>query len=57
MKQHDERRTSEQHRRRPPRKPFAKPELIVYGDIAALTQAVGQRGMHDGVPFGLTKTG
>jgi flavin-dependent dehydrogenase len=39
------------------RKPFVAPELMVYGDAAALTKAFGRRGMHDGVPFGLTKTG
>jgi hypothetical protein len=39
------------------KRPFVRPALTVYGDIRAITQAVSDRMMSDGVPFGLTKTG
>jgi len=31
-----------------PKKPFEPPRLHVYGDIAALTRAVGKTGLSDG---------
>ena len=31
-----------------PKKPFEAPRLHVYGDIAALTRAVGKTGLADG---------
>lgn len=30
------------------RKPFAPPELYVYGDLAAVTQTIGRQGAPDG---------
>lgn len=46
---------SDDHAQRPsddsrvqPKKPFEAPRLHVYGDIAALTRAVGKTGLADG---------
>ena len=38
-------------RERKPRKPYHPPRLLVYGDLAALTGAIGNKGMPDGGPM------
>ena len=38
------------------KKPFRDPELVVYGDIRAITQATAPVGMGDGGMGGTTKT-
>lgn len=47
---------TEPKRSRNRKRPFVEPVLTKYGDIAAITQAIGTMMMNDGVPFGLTKT-
>ena len=32
----------------PAQKPYRKPKLVIYGDIRAITQAVGMMGAQDG---------
>lgn len=39
------------------KKPFRDPELVVYGDISAITQATSPVGMGDGGMAGVVKTG
>jgi hypothetical protein len=42
---------------RPPRKPYRRPVIHVYGDIRAITRAVGNTGIADGgKPAGMRKT-
>jgi hypothetical protein len=41
----------------PPRKPYETPRLEVYGDIRAVTEAVGMTGSADGAVHGQNKTG
>jgi len=38
------------------KKPFAEPQLTVFGDIRQITQATAPTGMGDGGMAGLTKT-
>jgi hypothetical protein len=38
------------------KKPFHDPELVVYGDIRSITQAISPAGMGDGGMAGTTKT-
>ena len=38
------------------KKPFSDPELVVYGDIRAITQATSPTGMGDGGMAGVVKT-
>lgn len=40
----------------PKKKPFEPPRLTVYGDIAALTKAVGRTGLVDGGKGNTSKT-
>ena len=39
---------SETDAERPARKPYEKPKLIVYGDVAKLTQHKSKGSVHDG---------
>ncbi len=39
------------------RKPYQHPELVVYGNISEITQALGMNGMMDGGGGGINKTG
>ena len=41
---------------RPPRKPYRKPVIQVYGHIRAITQAVGKTGTADGGKGSMTMT-
>ena len=36
---------------KPIKKPYHTPRLLVYGDLRALTQAIGLKGMPDGGPL------
>lgn len=36
---------------KPPKKPYHPPRLVLYGDLRALTQAVGATAMPDGGPM------
>jgi hypothetical protein len=41
-----------------PRAPYVAPQVIVYGDLAALTRAVGATGNSDGgTQFGMMSSG
>lgn len=36
---------------KPPKKPYHRPRLLVYGDLRTLTQAVGMKSTPDGGPM------
>lgn len=40
-----------------PKKPYRKPQLLVYGDLTEMTRTAGMAGMMDGGPMGTMKTG
>jgi hypothetical protein len=47
---------TEPKRSRNGKRPFVEPVLTKYGDIGAITQALGGQKMGDGAPFGIGKT-
>ncbi len=40
-----------------PKRPYRKPQLMVYGDLTEMTRSAGMMGIMDGAPAGPMKTG